>query len=120
MQVLFVNIISEGGLFFMVPLLLLLILIIILFVKELMTKNNHAKTLALISSLSLFAVAWGFLGQTLGLIEGFDTIEGMEDVSIQILAGGLKRSFLPSMFGLIIFLVGRLGMIVLKWKKGDE
>ncbi|MGK0388100.1 MAG: hypothetical protein ACI94Y_000828 [Maribacter sp.] len=119
MQILIINIISEGGLFFMIPLVFLLILIIVLFVKELMAKNDRAKTLALISSLSLFAVAWGFLGQTLGLIEGFDTIEGMDDASIQMLAGGLKRSFLPSMFGLFIFLVGRLGMIVLKWKEGN-
>ena len=71
------------------------------------------------SSIGLFVLAWGVLGQVLGLIEAFDTIEGIEGVSINVLAGGLKFTFLPVLFGLITFLASRLGIIILQWKSAE-
>jgi len=112
---LMINIIKEGGPFFMVPMLLLFIVIVILFLKEILRKNDREKTIRLISSISLFAAVWGILGQVIGLIVAFDTIDGLDGVSMGVLAGGLKVTFLPVVGGLFTFLVARIGIIILTW-----
>ena len=108
---------SEGGPFFMYPLLLILILVIILIVQGLLKKESSSKTIKLISSITLFALVWGFLGQLIGMIGGFDAIESIDNISPAVLAGGIKLSLLPPVFGSVVFLIGRLGIIVLTWVK---
>lgn len=115
----FIARLNEGGPFFMYPLLLILILVLVLIVKGFLQKGNVEKTMSLIGSIALFAVVWGFLGQIIGMIEGFDSIEATGGVSPAVLAGGIKVSLLPPVFGLVIFLIGRLGIIVLTWLKKD-
>ena len=115
----FMSILNEGGPFFMYPLLLLLILVLVLFVKELVKKGNSDKTINLISSLCLFAIVWGFLGQIIGLIMAFDAIQAAGDISPAVLAAGLKVSFLAPVFGMMVFLIGRLGIIVLTWMQKE-
>lgn len=110
---------NEGGPFFMYPLLFILILIIVLIVKGFLQKGSVEKTMSLISSVALFAIVWGFLGQIIGLISAFDAIESMGEVSAEMLAGGLKVASLAPVFGMFNFLVGRLGIIVLTWMKKD-
>lgn len=115
MTILFDRII-EGGVVFMVPIVLLLILIIVLIVKGVLNRqNDNTKTIALIASISLFTIVWGFLGQTIGLITAFDHIHGQGDVSMGMLAGGLKVSFLAPLFAMFTFLIGRIGIIILTW-----
>ena len=112
----FFNLLFDGGAFFMFPILFLLILIIILIVKGFLTPNEQKKTISLIASLGLFTIVWGFLGQTLGLIGAFDSIEQVGgSMSPALIAGGLKISLLAPVFGLVTFLVARLGIIVLTW-----
>lgn len=65
-------------------------------------------------------LAWGFLGQIIGLIGAFDSIEFAGGISPDILAAGLKLSFLPPVFGLVTFLIGRMGIIILSLRKGSE
>ena len=110
---------NEGGPFFMYPLLFILILIIVLIVKGFLEKGSVEKTKSLISSIALFAIVWGFLGQIIGLIGAFDAIEAIGEVSPAMLAGGLKVAFLAPVFGMFNFLIGRLGIIVLTWIKKD-
>lgn len=110
---------NEGGPFFMYPLMFILILVIILIVKAFLQKGSNDKTMSLISSISLFALVWGFLGQIIGLIGAFDAIEDLGEVSQGMLAAGLKIAFLAPVFGMFIFLVGRLGLIILTWVKKD-
>ncbi|GET34770.1 hypothetical protein PbJCM13498_36330 [Prolixibacter bellariivorans] len=105
----------EGGPLFMFPILFLLILILVLIVKGFLEKGNNPKTLSLIGSIGLFTIVWGFLGQTIGLIEAFGVIEKVGDISMSLIAGGLKVSLLAPVFGLIVFLIARLGIIVLIW-----
>jgi cytochrome c biogenesis factor len=107
------NRISEGGPFFMVPIVLLLIVILLLIIKGLLKRNENTKTISLISSISLFVLVWGLLGQAMGLIQAFDAIQSIGNVSVEILAGGLKVTFLPIVFAFFTFLVGRAGIIVL-------
>lgn len=108
---------NEGGAFFMYPLLLILILVIVLIVQGLLKKESSEKTIKLISSIALFALVWGFLGQLLGMIGGFDAMQSIDDISPAVLAGGIKVSLLPPVFGSVVFLIGRLGIIVLTWIK---
>ena len=115
----FLDRLNEGGPFFMYPLLIMLILVLILIVKGFLKKEYMAKTISLISSITLFAVVWGFTGQIIGLITAFDTIEAVGDISPPVLAAGLKVGFLVPLFGMFIFLVGRLGIIILTWMQKD-
>ncbi len=110
---------NEGGPFFMYPLFFIIILLLILVVKGFLQKGSVEKTISLISSIALFAIVWGFLGQIIGLICAFDSIEAVGDVSPAVLAGGLKIAFLAPVFGMFAFLVGRLGIIILTWMKKD-
>ncbi|CAM3841012.1 MULTISPECIES: MotA/TolQ/ExbB proton channel family protein [Flavobacterium] len=105
--------IYEGGPFFMVPIVFLLIAILLLTIFGILKANKNKKAVSLISSLSLFVLVWGFLGQSIGLIGAFDAIQDMGNISAEILSSGLKISFLPVVFGMFTFLIGRIGIIVL-------
>ncbi|MEM7086790.1 MAG: MotA/TolQ/ExbB proton channel family protein [Bacteroidota bacterium] len=108
---------EQGGPFFMTPILILFILTVVLFVKELIQKNNRERTITILKSLSAFVFVWGLCGQVIGLIEGFDSMEGIEgSVSPAILYGGLKFTFLPTLFGMVTFLFTRAYITVLQWK----
>lgn len=109
----YLSILNDGGPLFMYPLLMLLILVIILIVMGFIKKQSFTKNLKLISSVSLFALVWGILGQAIGLITGFDVISQSAGISPQTLAAGLRISALSSAFGMVIFLIGRLGIIIL-------
>jgi hypothetical protein len=113
------HLLDEGGAFFMYPIVLIFIILVVLFVKGLISKSASKKTISLMSSISLFVLAWGAMGQVMGLIEAFDTIEGVEGVSINILAHGLKFTFLPVLFSLFTFLIARGCIIFLQWKSDD-
>lgn len=103
----------------MYPLFIILIVVLLLIVKGILKKGNVKKTISLISSITLFAVVWGFFGQMIGMIGAFDSIELAGDISPSVLAGGLKISFLAPVFGMFIFLIGRLGIITMTWMQKD-
>lgn len=56
----------------------------------------------------VFALAWGVLGQVVGLMGAFQAIEAMGEVSQALLAGGLKVSSYTTIYGLIIFIISRI------------
>jgi len=89
----------------------------VLIAQGFLKKEGIDKTLSLISSITLFALVWGFLGSIIGMIGAFDAIEGGMDVSTGMMAGGIKISLLSPVFGTFVFLVGRLGIIILTWLK---
>ena len=101
----------------MYPLLILLIICIALIIKAFLKGDPDGKTQKLISSLSLFALVWGFLGQMIGLIGAFDSISSFGSPSSEILAAGIKIALLNPTFGMIVFLIARLGIIGLIWSK---
>lgn len=113
------SVLNQGGPVFMYPLALMLILILVLFIFALTKKQNVQKSSSLISSISLFAIAWGFLGQIIGLMGAFEAIELVANISPTVMAAGLKISFLAPVFGLITFLIARLGIIALIWMQKD-
>jgi len=115
----FFRILNDGGPIFMYPLLVILILVLILIVKGFLKKENIAKTISLISSITLFSLVWGFLGHIIGMIGAFDSIEAVGEISPAVMAAGIKISLLVPVFGSFIFLIGRLGIIILTLMQKD-
>ena len=111
------SLLDEGGPLFMYTTLIILIAIIALLVKAFVTTENNEKAIGLVKHLSLFVLVWGFLGQMLGLMGAFDAIQIQGDVAPAVLAGGIKIAILSPLFGMIVFLIARLGIIVLAFIK---
>lgn len=109
----FIQRLNEGGPLFMYTTLFILIIILALLIRGFIKPEARPKTITLVSSLSLFVLVWGFLGQMLGLISAFDAIQAAGDISPAILAGGLKVAILSPLFGMIVFLIARIGIIIL-------
>ena len=78
--------IIEGGPVFMVPILLILLASIVLTILAALGKRDTAKTRELIGHISLFAMIWGLLGSTIGLIVAFDAISAINDVETPAVA----------------------------------
>ena len=111
----------DGGLGITLIIFIALIVVFALFIKELMVKGNREKTIKLISSIAWFAVAWGFLGRTIGLIKAFDTVQAAGELAPSMLAGGFKMALVGPIFGIFVFAIARLEIIILTWisKKKD-
>jgi Na+-driven multidrug efflux pump len=115
------SLLQEGGPVFMYPLLALLVTIIVIIGKG-FGKENKNKTIKLLNAVSLFALFYGLMGQVLGLIQAFDAIQSFnqEGINPEIVAGGLKISFLSTLFGIFIFLVARAGIITFILKDKEQ
>ena len=106
---------NEGGPFFTYPLFLILIIMLILLAQGFLKKGNVKKITSLVNSMSLFALVWSFLGHIIGVIVALDTVEVVGDISSSVLVRGLSLTLLTLVFGSSIFLIGRLGTILLTW-----
>jgi len=108
----------------MVPILMVLLVILFLVIKNIWVfyreKRWSSKYIKLINSLGLLILVWGILGQLIGLIEAFDRIEMLGDISASMLAGGLKVSALPTLFGCFVFVVSRAATTVFTWVQKEE
>ncbi|MFD0761264.1 MotA/TolQ/ExbB proton channel family protein [Lutibacter aestuarii] len=113
MNFLIINLLNDGGPTFTYPMLIMFLIVIALIIKAFLKGDAEGKTKKLISHISLFALVWGFLGQLIGLIGAFDSIQAAGDVAPSVLAAGLKIALLSPTFGMVIFLVGRAGIILL-------
>lgn len=111
------HLLQEGGPIFMYPLLIILFIVLGLIIKGFIVKDSSEKVITLLQSVTLFALVFGLLGQILGLIQAFDFIQSIGNISTEVLSAGLKVSFLPAAFGFFIFLVGRFGIILHILKK---
>lgn len=104
---------NDGGPVFTYTIFILLLVIIALFVRGLLKKETRLKTKELINSIAWFAVAWGFLGRTFGLIKAFDMVGAAGELTPSLLAGGLKMALVDPLFGIFVFLIARAFIIVL-------
>tara|TARA_B100000768_G_C10890879_1_gene213578 strand:- start:32 stop:388 length:357 start_codon:yes stop_codon:yes gene_type:complete len=117
MKLLPVSILSNGGPLFMYTILFALLVCITLIIKALLKSDSNGKTLKLIKSLSLFALVWGFLGMMISLTSAFEAISISNRISYNIVAAGLKIALLSPAFGMLTFLIARLGIIALILKE---
>ncbi|MEP1487352.1 MAG: MotA/TolQ/ExbB proton channel family protein [Algibacter sp.] len=108
----------EGGPFFMSLILIcLLVSVTLLIIGFLSIKTNvdkSRKMTSLASDISILGLVFGFLGSTIGMITAFDSFEGFGGVDAGMMAGGLKVSFLTTVFGCLTFILPRIGIIILK------
>ncbi len=104
---------NDGGPIFTYTIFIILIVILGLFIKGILDKGDNKKMIELISSFGWFAVAWGFLGRTFGLIKAFDMVEAAGDLTPKLLAGGLKMALIDPLFGILVFAIARMGIIIL-------
>ncbi len=111
------NLLREGGTQFMYPLLGLLVFSIVLIAIGFLKPQKRKKISSQLASLGLFALVFGFLGQTLGLINVFDGIQNFDNIAPQVMAGGLKITFLTTGFGALVFLVSRFGILLYSFMK---
>ncbi len=111
------NFLSEGGPLFMYTILLCLLVCVALIIKAFLKGDANNKTRKLIKHVSLFALIWGFLGFMIGMIGALDAISMAGDIATPVLAGGLKIGMLSPTFGMVAFLIARLGLIGLTLKE---
>jgi hypothetical protein len=100
----------EGGFVFMGIITLLFIVIVALAISTLKVQSpkNEAK-IRLIKSVALFTLVFGILSQLMGLVQIFDYLSTATiDVSASVLAGGIKTTFIPAIYGLCIYLFALL------------
>jgi biopolymer transport protein ExbB/TolQ len=104
---------NDGGPIFTYTILIIMIIILAFFVKALMDKGDNKKMIDLMASLGWFAVAWGFLGRTFGLIKAFDMVAAHGELTPRLLADGLKMALVDPLFGIFVFIIARIGIIIL-------
>ncbi|MDX9697526.1 MAG: MotA/TolQ/ExbB proton channel family protein [Bacteroidales bacterium] len=114
-----INKFNEGGPFFTYPVLIILIVILVLFIKGLMDKTDNSKTISLLSSFGWFAIAWAFLGRTFGLVVAFDNISAHGELTVNLLAEGLKMALINPILGIFVFIIARAGIITLTLVKKE-
>lgn len=114
---------NEGGPFFMSLILICLLLAIFFLIKSVLSLNKDAskfkKMIVLVSDVSLLGLVLGVLGSIIGMIEAFDAIEAIGDISQGMIAGGLKVAFLTMVFGTFTFIMSRIGIIILRALQRD-
>ncbi len=110
---------KNGGLFFTCPIFLLLLLMIGIWMKAMLSDKITDKYIFLIAQIGWFALAWGYLGRTIGLIEAFDKVAELGDFAPYLISEGLKKALINPVFGLVSFLLARLGIIILKFKQKE-
>lgn len=63
-------------------------------------RNNN-----LILFLGSFAFLLGVLAQIIGMMQALSVIEQVGDISLALIAGGLKVSFIAPVYGFVLFIV---------------
>ena len=111
---------DQGGPFYSYTIFIIFIVVLALFISAFLQKKDYNKTISLMSHFAWFAVAWGFLGRTIGLIIAFDNVSAHGDLTPSLLADGLKMALLDPLFGIFVFIVARAGIIILRWLQKDE
>ena len=87
--------------------------------KSLLINNVNERSqrnISLIKEIGLFAFIIGLLGSALDLMGMFQAIEMAGDVHPDLLAAGLKYTFIPTIYGLIIYALSLLIYFVLSAK----
>lgn len=114
----------EGGVLFMSLILICLLLSLFFLLSGFYQANKNKafskKMIGLVSDASLLGLVLGFLGSVIGMVSAFDAIESMSSVSSGMLAGGLKVSFLTTLFGTFTFVISRIGILIYKWVYSKE
>ncbi|SFN63396.1 MotA/TolQ/ExbB proton channel family protein [Bizionia echini] len=115
---LLINPFSEGGPIMMSLITICLILSIVFLIKGFGSLKTNVvqskKMIKLAADSSLLGLVLGFLASIFGLITAFDSVQAMGNADPAIFAGGLKVSLLTAGYGLLTFIIARIGILTLK------
>jgi len=114
-----------GGMLFMTVLSVALTSIIAVTIVNIirLSKGNYQPEKQLltnkdIKAIGIFAIIWGIFGQSIGLFSALQALEGSPDISPAMIYGGLKVSFITTLYGMFIFLVSWLITLLLNnWSR---
>lgn len=103
----------DGGPVFTVVIFICLLVVIALFLVALIKQRDSEKLMLLMKHIGWFAVAWGFLGRTFGLIHAFDAVAAHGELTPSLLADGLKMALVDPLMGILTFAFARVFIIIL-------
>jgi len=117
-----------GGTLFMSVLSIsftIIIATVILNIIRVSRRNYHPEKQALvindIKAVGIFAIVWGIFGQSIGLFSALQAMEAAADISPQMIYGGLKVSFITTLYGTFIFLLSWLITIIMNnWSRRNS
>lgn len=112
-----IQLFQMGGPLFMGILTILFLSVLLLSIRYFIAKEKKEHALNLIKSVGLFAMIVGVLGQLIGLFDAMKYIEEVGSISPQMLAGGFKVSMIPTLYGLVIYILSYLIWLGLSAKK---
>jgi len=99
---------------------IIFVLMIVIIAKGFLSKTStdldlkhYSKRIEIIKAISLLGLTIGILGNLIGFYSAFERIEIMGNISPGVLAGGLKISLITPLYGLIIFIIGRISTTIL-------
>jgi biopolymer transport protein ExbB/TolQ len=112
---------SEGGMPYMMFLFFVNLAIIYFIIRKVIDiyikipedKKNLKKGLPEILHLATFALFAGIFFQAIGLYQAMESIENLGGVSQAMLAGGLKVSFITTLYGMYIFAFSSIAWFIL-------
>lgn len=109
----------EGGLEYMAPLSIMFIanlaLIGYAFYVRYAKHSDPRKLSQAIHHVSLLALVWGVLGTVIGLFHAFGSLaQAEETLPFNVIMGGLRVAMITAIYGMIIFVISRIGLIFLK------
>ncbi len=114
---------TDGGPLMMSLITICLILSIFFLIKGFASLKSNTgqseKMLSLAIDSSLLGLVIGFFASILGLITAFDTVEAMGNPDPSIFADGLKVSLITATYGLLTFIIARVGILILKGLQKD-
>lgn len=81
------------------------------------TSELHRRRIGYIKSLGLLALVIGVLAQLIGLYSAFAAMSTMDGgISTPMLAGGLKVSTIPTLYGLVVFAISYVIWLIFSWR----
>lgn len=103
----------------------IIIATVILNIIRVSRRNYHPEKQALvindIKAVGIFAIVWGIFGQSIGLFSALQAMEAAADISPQMIYGGLKVSFITTLYGTFIFLLSWLITIIMNnWSRRNS
>ena len=83
--------------------------------KKEINASKSAARLKYIKTIGTLAMVMGILGQLIGLYQAFVIIEKMGNISQSLIAGGLKVSTIPTVYGILVFIISLIIWIILDY-----
>ncbi len=115
---------QEGGMVFMTTIMVLFIITVLMIIKSCIQLKKESlvttKNIKLINSIGLLALIFGVFSQLLGFIYALDHFEFLNGASPATLAGGLKTTFLPTLFGTLTLIISRVSTTILVFLQKEE